>query len=69
MSGHTPGDPVIVRSEQLRQRLAGMKQLVQGFASNLMEEIQVLEDEVESHLGSGAQEGPGDDDPDDATPA
>lgn len=63
MSGHTPEDPVIARSEQLRLRLAGMKELVQGFASHLMDEIQTLEDEVGAHADPGAKEGRGDDGP------
>lgn len=61
MSGHTPGDPVIARSQQLRERMAGLKEMVGVFAEQLNTEVRLLDQEIEAHIR--AQEGPGDDDP------
>lgn len=56
MPGNIPSESAIVRSEQLRERLQGMKLLVEGFSAELIAEIQILRDEMEHH-----QKGAGDD--------
>lgn len=59
MSGHTPGDPVIARSEQLRARLEGMRTLVEVFSTQLLDEIKELRTEVEQHTEGADDDGPG----------
>lgn len=52
-SGSTPREPAIARSEQLRERLAGMRVMVEGFSSELLAEIQMLRDEMQQQEGAG----------------